>query len=384
MWGSAKTLKEDKVARTTAFLAAILVLVSAIAAGCASGEAPAAPTAAPAAAPTKAPAAAPTTAPAAATKAPAAAPTSAPTSAPASKVSFPEQGKVVTLIVPFAAGGSTDIQARIIAPALERELGVTVTVLNRAGAGSQVGITELVTAEPDGYTIGFTNLPSTLMTYLDPERQAVYDREDFQVVALQAVDPSVVAVRADGPFQTLDDLINEARANPEGIRSGTAGVGSSQHVQTVMFEQETGVDLAPVHFEGGGPAVTALIGGHIEVVMTQVGESLSQVKSGSVRLLGVMSDERSPYHPDVPTLKEQGIDLVANSSRGMSLPAGTPPEIVEIWSEATKNAMEDPEFQQRMKDSGIEIVYMDTPEYEEYWNEYESVVEELIPLLREG
>jgi tripartite-type tricarboxylate transporter receptor subunit TctC len=269
------------------------------------------------------------------------------------------------LIVPFAAGGSTDVQARILAPALERELGVTVNVVNRPGAGSQVGITELVRSRPDGYTVGFTNLPSTLMTYLDPDRQAIYNKDDLQQIALQAVDPSVVAVRADGPYQTLDDFINAARANSEGLNSGTAGIGSSQHVQTVMFEQATGVDLAPVHFDGGGPAVTALIGGHVDVVMTQVGESMAQVRSGHVRLLGVMSEQRSPYHPDVPTLREQGVDLVANSSRGMSLPKDTPREIVEAWSLATKNAMEDEQFKQRMRDQGIEIVYMDTPQDEE-------------------
>ena len=261
---------------------------------------------------------------------------------------------------------------------------MSVTILNKGGAGSQVGLTELVKSKPDGYTVGFTNLPSTLMTYLDPDRQAAYGRDDFQLIALQAVDPSVVAVKADGPYKTLNDLIDAAKSNPEGVKSGTAGVGSSQHVQTVMFEKETGTDLAPVHFEGGGPAVTALIGGHIDVVMTQVGESLPQVKSGNVRILGIMADKRSPYLPDVPTMKEQGYDLVANSSRGMSLPAGTPKEIVQIWSDATKNAMQNEQFQQKMKDQGIEMEYMDTPEYQAYWNDYESKVKPLIPELKEG
>ena len=359
--------------RRSVFLAAIVVMLSLIAAACASSAPPAAPTAAKAAAPSSAPAAAPTKAPAA-----------APTSAPASKVAFPEKGKVISIIVPFAAGGSTDVQARIIAPALEKELGVSVNILNKAGAGSQVGITELVRSKPDGYMIGFTNLPSTLITYLDPDRKAAYGRNDFQVVALQAVDPSVVAVKADGPYKTLKGLIDAAKANPEGIKSGTAGVGSSQHVQTVMFEQETGVNLAPVHFEGGGPAVTALIGGHIDVVMTQVGESLPQVKSGNVRILGVMAEKRSEFLPDVPTLKEQGYNLFADSSRGMSLPKGTPKEIVQIWSQATKKALENEQFQQKMKEQGIEIRYMDTSEYEKYWDNYESRIKPLIPELKKG
>ncbi|MHB0871798.1 MAG: tripartite tricarboxylate transporter substrate binding protein [Chloroflexota bacterium] len=332
----------------------------------------------PAPTPTKAPAAAP-----AATSAPAAPKAADPTKAPeAPKVAFPEKGKAITMIVPFAAGGSTDVQARLMAPALEKEFGTPVQVANKAGAGSQVGITELTKAKPDGYTIGTTNMPSTLTTYMDPERKATYGRKDMQAVANVAVDPSVVAVAANGPYKTLKDLVDAAKAKPGQVKSGTAGIMSSQHVQSVMFAKATGVEFAHVHFDGGGPALTALLGGHIDVTMSQVGETLPQVKSGNIRILAVMDAEQSKFLPEVKTLEAQGYKVYADSSRGVSVPAGTPKEIVQLYSAALKKVANSDEFKKKMEDQGIAIRYMDTPEYEAYWTSYEEKIKPLLPDLK--
>lgn len=332
---------------------------------------------------TAAPAPSATNAPAAATAAPAATKAAEPTkAAEAPKVAFPEKGKTINFIVPFAAGGSTDVQARLMAPGMEKELGTPVVVVNKAGAGSQVGITELTKAKPDGYTIGTTNMPSTLTTYMDPERKAAYGRKDIQAVANVAVDPSVVAVAANGPYKTLQDLLDAAKAKPGQVKSGTAGIMSSQHVQSVMFSKATNVEFAHVHFDGGGPALTALLGGHIDVTMSQVGETLPQVKSGNIRILAVMDKGRSKFLPEVKTMEEQGFKVYADSSRGASVPAGTPKEIVQLYSKALKKVSESDEFKKKMEDQGIAILYMDTPEYEAYWNSYEEKIKPLMPDLK--
>jgi tripartite-type tricarboxylate transporter receptor subunit TctC len=286
------------------------------------------------------------------------------------------------MIIPFAAGGGSDIQARILAPELERILGVSFSIVNRPGAGSQVGVTELTRARPDGYTIGSTNTPSAFMAYLDPDRQAVFGRQDIQPIANVAVDPSAVIVKADGPFQTLDDLIDAARADPEGIRAGTGGLMGSQHIATVLFEKAVGVTLAPVHFEGGGPAMTAVLGDHVEVTMGQVGEALPHVRSGNLRVLGVMARERSEFLPDVPTLEELGYQAYGDSSRGYSLPGGTPREIVQVWERAIREAAESPTFVQNIEQQGIALQFMGTEEYERYWSDYEDIIRPLMPDLK--
>jgi tripartite-type tricarboxylate transporter receptor subunit TctC len=345
---------------------------------------PAAPTPAPAApaAPTPAPAA-PAATPAAPAAATPAAPAAAPTPAPAAaKTAFPEPGRTVTMIIPFAAGGGTDVQARILAPELERILGVSFSIVNRPGAGSQVGVTELTRARPDGYTLGAVNTPSGFMAYLDPDRQAQFGRQDIQPVANVAVDPSAVIVKADGPYRTLDDLIDAARANPEGIRAGTGGLMGSQHIATVLFEKAVGVRLASVHFEGGAPAMTAVLGDHVEATMGQVGESLPLVRAGNLRVLGVMARERSEFLPDVPTLEELGYEVYGDSSRGYSLPGGTPREIVQVWEQAIREAAQSQSFVDNIRQQGIALQFLGTEEYERYWSDYEDLIRPLIPDLK--
>lgn len=351
----------------------------------ASACAPAAPAPAPTAAPTKAAAQAGTTAPASApTKAPEATKpaAAAPTTAPAAKTSFPEKGKVGTMIIPFAAGGGADVQVRLMAPELEKALGISLSLVNKPGAGSQVGITDLAKSKPDGYTIGATNTPSGFMAYLDEERKSAYARKDLQPVANVAVDPSAVAVKADSPYKTLKDLVDASKAKPGELKAGTGGVMGAQHISTVVFEKAAGVQFAPVHFDGGAPALTALIGNHIDVTLCQVGEELPHVKAGNVRVLGVLDSKRSKFLPDVPTTEELGYKVYADSSRGYSLPGGTPKDVVAVWEKAIKTAAESPEFVKKMEDQGIAMAWKGTAEYEKYWDEYVERVKPLIPELK--
>lgn len=372
--------------RLFASLIAMGALVSLAAVGCSGGIPAPSPTTAPAAAappPTKAPAApgptkAPETAPAAPTKAP-----EATRPAPA-KVSFPEKGKPITIIVPFSAGGSTDVGARLIAAGLEKELGTPVQVVNRAGGGSQVGVTEFVRARPDGYTLGATNLPSTLTTYLDPDRKAVYGAADILPVALYASDPGVVAVRADSPWKTLKDFLDGVKANPDKVKVGAGGLLTSGHIQALMLGKAAGVEFMIVQFDGDAPAVPAIAGGHIDAFPGQMSAWLPQLKAGTVRILGIMDKEESKFLPGVKTLEAQGYKVVADSSRGFSVQKGTPTEVVATLSSAIKKLMESPEIRAKIEETAVAIRYMGPQEFAAFWSEYEAKVKPLVESLRKS
>lgn len=338
--------------------------------------------AAPAPSPTKAPEPAKAAEPAKVPE-PAKAATAAPqpTAVPAQKTDFPAKNKTVEIIVGYPAGGATDVGARVLAPLLEKELGTPVQVVNKAGAGGQVGLTELARAKPDGYTLGYTTLPPVVTTYLDPRRQAVFDRKSFDTVALHVFDPGTVAVRADSPYKTFEDVINAAKANPEQVSASTTGIGNTPHLMILGTENLMKVKFATVHFEGNAPAITALLGGHVDVAFDTSGIFMPHVKSGAVRLLGIMDKNRSKFYPDLPTMEEQGHKLYYAASRGLSLPAGTPKPIIDTLSSAIARAMENPEHIKKMEDSALMVRYMNPDEFGAYWDDMEIQMKPLMDAL---
>ncbi|MHB0869294.1 MAG: tripartite tricarboxylate transporter substrate binding protein [Chloroflexota bacterium] len=370
---------EEKVKRFLVSVAAAAAVASLALVGCSqAAPTPASPTKAAqssqAAAPTSAPAAAqPTSAPAAAQ----------PTAAPAKKVDFPQKGKPITLLVPWAAGGGNDVGARVLAPALEKELGTPVEVVNKTGAGSQVGITELVKSKPDGYVVGATALPATNTLYLDKERKAVFGRKDFQPLAMHVVDPGVIAVKADSPYKSVKELVEAAKANPEKVKVSSTGVMGSAHLAILQVEKVTGAKFAIVHFDGFSPSLTALLGGHIDAQFGYAGEFLSQVKTGQVRLLGVMDKEPSKFFPEVKTLESQGYQVYMASSRGWSVPVGTPKEVVDVLSGAIKKAMTAEEHKKKMDEMGLALRYMDPAELGKYWDEVDAQITPLMELAKQ-
>jgi tripartite-type tricarboxylate transporter receptor subunit TctC len=259
-----------------------------------------------------------------------------------------------------------------------------VVVVNKPGASSQIAYTALTQAKPDGYTIGNTNFPSSVVSYLDPARKATYTRESFNLLALHVIDPGVIAVKKDSPFKTLKEVIEAAKANPKKIRISTTGIQSDEVFGILQLQKMTGAQFAMVHFsQGSAPAMTAFLGGKIEVFCGNVGDLLSQVKSGEVHILGIMDDEASPFYPGVKTFEEQGYKLYSSSSRGFAAPAGTPQEVVDILSGAIKKVVATEDHKKRMADMGLTIRYMDPAQYSKYWNEYEATLKELLPLTKE-
>ncbi|MFA5026799.1 MAG: tripartite tricarboxylate transporter substrate binding protein [Candidatus Methylomirabilota bacterium] len=304
--------------------------------------------------------------------------------APGWAAAFPQKGKAIQMLVGFAAGGSSDAGARILASGMEKELGTPVVVVNKPGASGQIMYTMLTQSKPDGYTFGNTNFPSSVVSYLDPARKATYARKDFAPLALHVLDPALFAVKADSPFKTLKEVVDAAKASPKKIRVSTTGIQSDEAFAILQLQKMTGAQFAMVHFSGGiAQAMTAFLGGKFEVLCANVGDLLSQFKSGEVRILGIMDDEPSHFYPGVKTFEAQGYKLYNSSSRGFAAPAGTPKEIMDILSGAIKKVVASEDHKKRMADMGLTLRYMDPGQYTKYWGEYETELKELLPLTKE-
>jgi tripartite-type tricarboxylate transporter receptor subunit TctC len=284
-------------------------------------------------------------------------------------------GETITLLVGYAAGGTTDVMARSLAKSLETELGVRVQVENKDGAGGQLEYNELAGSAPDGLTIGTLNYPTILTTILDEEKGATYTLDDFQPLANHVNDPRITIVQPDSPFQNAADLVEYARSHPGELRGATSGLSGGGHFSMIKLEQATGTDFTPVHFNSGqADAKAAFLGKHVEVYFASIGDGLEVVESGGGRAVGVADDERSPLLPDIPTFKEQGIDIEEAGMRGYALPAGVPPERVERLAAAFEKIITSDEHQKQLADLALQSDFMGPEEYTEWLKAQEPEV----------
>ena len=301
-----------------------------------------------------------------------------PTPAVAQTEAFPAKGRPITIIVSFAAGGGTDITTRAMAPWLQEELGVPVVVVNKPGAGSQVGLTELARSKPDGYTIGWLSLPSALPAFVDPARGATFTRKSFRILGHGFDIPYSVVVNADSRYKTLQDLIGAAKAKPESVKVGSTGVLALGHQTGLLLEKAAGVKFAFVHFDGSGPAVTALLGGHVDCSFLEVTPMLPHVKGGTFRALGVAAKEESADLPGVKTMEAQGYKVYM-AARGLMMgPAGLPDREAEVLGRAFKKVVENPEYKKKLAELGTPMRYMTPKESILLWDEIEATVKPLI------
>ncbi|WP_372618051.1 Bug family tripartite tricarboxylate transporter substrate binding protein [Falsiroseomonas sp.] len=275
------------------------------------------------------------------------------------RAAWPE--RPITMIVAFPPGGGTDVAARTLARFLERELGQSVVVLNRGGAGGEIGWAELARARPDGYTVGFINTPNLLTIPI--ERRARYKLEDFAPIANIVDDPGGFFVPNDSRFRTLADLVAYARANPGDVTYGTTGIGSDDHLATLAFQRLAGVELTHVPFSGAAQVRSAILGKQIDVAAMNMGEGLADMRQGQLRPLGQMAEARWDQAADVPTFREQGFDVVQGSMRGLAAPAGVPAETRERLATAVRRVMEDPEFRRLAEQQALPLRYLGPDEY---------------------
>lgn len=273
--------------------------------------------------------------------------------------------KPVTMIVAYAAGGSTDILARITAKYLEAELKQPFVVVNKPGAAGSVGFTAIAKATPDGYTIGLINLSGVIVNPIVQPDVVRYRITDFAGIANVVTDPGVFCVKADSPMKTLEDLIAAAKAAPGKIAVSHEGVGSGDHLGVMEFCKKAGIEVNPVPFEGDAPAKAALLGGHIDVLAVNVSEIAEMVNTGQLRALAVQNDKRSAELPDVPTFAELGYPTViqGTASRGFAAPKDIPAEALDVLVTAMKKIVASSEYQEELKKLNMPIDFVPGEEF---------------------
>lgn len=253
-------------------------------------------------------------------------------------------GRSITVVVPYAAGGGVDQMVRLVTPHVQKYLpGSSFVVENRAGAAGQIGADYTFAAKPDGYTLGAVTAPTLTTIALD--RPVRYRVADFVYIANVVDDPCALWVAKASPIKDFADLLARAQKAPKTVSLGTAGVGSDDHVLQLEIEQaKPGVEFNHIPFSGGAPVMTALLGGHLDVGSVNVGEAIAHHREGTLRALVQGGAQRDPSLPDVPTLKELGVDVVAGAQRGIVAPPGLPKDIEAKLTTAFKAAIADPAF----------------------------------------
>lgn len=274
----------------------------------------------------------------------------------------------ITLVVPFPPGGLADIVARPVAEALTRELGQSVVIENRAGAGGGIGMSYAAKSKPDGHTLLMALSSLTVLPEADVilGRAPMFALADLRPIARFTADPTVLAVRADSPWKTVKEFVEDARKRPSAINYGSSGNYGTMHVPMEILAQEAGIKLTHVPFTGAGPAVVALLGGQIQAVSSGPATVLQHVKAGKLRVLGHWGTGSLASMPEVPALKDVGFNAEYAQWSGLFIPAGVPEPIAQRLRTAARNAAQDARVREVINGAGSPILYQDTPDFERY------------------
>ena len=284
------------------------------------------------------------------------------------RAEYPE--RPITIIVPWGAGGGTDATGRILASLLEKDLGVPVGVVNRTGGSGVVGHSAIATAEPDGYTLGVVTVEIGMMHW---QGLTELTYQDYTPLALYNADPAGLQVRADSPWGSAQAVLDAVKANPGEHKASGTGQGGIWHLALAGMLQEAGIDpnAAPwVPSQGAAPGLQDLVAGGVDIVTCSVPEAQALLEAGRVKSLAVMSEERNPTFPDVPTLKEAtGLDWTVAAWRGIAGPEGLPQEVVDTLVPLLQQIWESPEFRDFMAQRGFGLVWGGPEEFREYMAE---------------
>jgi tripartite-type tricarboxylate transporter receptor subunit TctC len=278
----------------------------------------------------------------------------------AAQATYPN--KTITIIVPFSAGGTTDILARIIGQGLNKELGQSVVIDNRAGAGGNIGGQLAARAAPDGYTLFMGTVGTHAINAALYKKMPFDPVKDFTPLTRVAMVPNLLVANPAQPFKTVKELIAYGKANPGKLNFGSSGSGSSIHLSGELFKSMAGVDMVHVPYKGSAPAVTDLLGNQIAIMFDNLPSAIQHVRSGKLRAIAVTTAKRSPELPDVPTIAEAGVPgYEATSWFGMFAPAGTPPDVVAKLNTALAKVLADAEVKKKIAGQGGEP-YAEKPE----------------------
>lgn len=274
----------------------------------------------------------------------------------------------ISLVVPFPPGGVADIVARPVAEALSRELGQPVVIENKPGAGGGIGMGAVAKAKPDGYTLLMALSSLTVI----PEADAILGRSpmfalgDLRPVARYTADPTVLAVRAESPWRTVQDFVDDAKKRPGVIAYGSSGNYGTMHVPMEILAQSAGIQLNHIPFTGAGPAVVALLGGQIDAVSSGPSTVLQHIKAGKLRALAHWGTAKLAALPEVPSLREAGFAADYAQWSGLFVPAGVPDAVAQRLRGAARAAAQDARVKEVIGNAGSPVLYLDTPEFEKY------------------
>ena len=278
---------------------------------------------------------------------------------------FPD--RVIKIIVPFAPGGGTDAIARVLAQEMAKDLGASIIIENKPGAGTIIGAQAVASAGADGYTLLMGSFAHAVNPSLNA-RLPFDPNKDFAPVALVARSPNIVVVNPKSSFRSIADLIAAAKAEPEKISYGTFGTGTSAHLAGEMFKHMAKVNMTMVPYKGSAPAITDLIGGQIQVMFTTVASAASLIEGGQLRALAVTTAERSPAFPQLPTVAETGLPgFEAETWYGLFAPAKTPPDIIDRLNRSAAKAVQADAFKKLGVNEGLVLIAAPPQEFGRYY-----------------
>ncbi|GEM_PF-41190 len=297
----------------------------------------------------------------------------------AADIAFPE--REVTILVPFNAGGASDMTSRILATGMQDVLGKTVLVVNKPGGSGGVGMTEVRGAKADGYTICY--IPVEIVMH-EALKLSDIKPSDFDYIGQMTDVPAALTVQADAPYNTVEEFIAYAKEHEGEVKIGNSGTGSIWHIASTYIEEVAGVKFNHIPFDGAAPAVTALMGGHIDAVPVNAGEVKSGVDAGKLKILALMTEERDPNNPDVPTMKESGYDVVIGGWGALAVPKGTDPAILAKLSNALKAATDTDEFKDFISQKGMMVHYRNAEDFAVFIDEQAVFFNDLLSKIELG
>ena len=288
--------------------------------------------------------------------------------------------RAITMIVPFPPGGLADLVARPVAEAMARDLGQPVVIENKAGAGGGIGMGQAAKAKPDGYTILMALSSLTVIPEADAllGRAPLFALPDVRAIARYTADPTVLAVRADAPWKTVKEFVDDAAKRPGAINYGSSGNYGTMHVPMEILAQTAGVKLTHIPFTGAAPAVVALLGGQIDAVSSGPATVLQHVKAGKLRVLAHWGNGRLAAMPEVPGLKESGFSAEYAQWSGLFIPAGTPEPIAQRLRAAANFAGQDARVKEIIQNAGSPVQFLDATEFEKYVQQDAKVMVDVV------
>lgn len=287
--------------------------------------------------------------------------------------------KQINLIIQAAPGGLSDTVARTVGQELQKSLGVPVVAANKTGAAGAVAMSFLQGSNPDGYTIGYVPVELAMVKALGYSSDV--EPGAFTLLGRSNISPATITVRADAPWKTLEEFLDYAKKNPGKIKVGNSGTGSIWHIAAATVEEVAGVKFNHVPFDGAAPAIAALMGSHIDAVTVSVSEVKSGVANGKLRVLAVVDKERSPYLPEVPTMKEKGYDATVAAWGGFAAPKDLPKEVKDALIPAIEKAIQSDSLKKIAEERGFTVAYQNSEDFSKFATEQYNFYMKQIPAM---